>query len=210
MANIILGIDLGTTNSCMAYVDGTGTAQVIPNAEGFRTTPSMVAFTKNGEMLVGAAAKRQAVTNPESTVFSAKRLMGMCLEESAKLADNFPFKLEADGQGKVLISTPNAGRSFLPEQIAGFVLKKLKDDAEAYLNTRIEHAIITVPAYFSDRQRQATKDAGSLAGLQVLHILNEPTAAAVAYGLQSESKEMAAIFDLGGGTFDVTLLKIGG
>lgn len=206
----VLGIDLGTTNSCMAVMEG-GEAVVIPNAEGARTTPSVVAFTKNGERLVGQAAKRQAVTNPQNTVFSAKRLIGKKVDEVAELAKNLPFKIVRGKNDDAWIECENGGKTerFSPEQISSMVLAKLKADAEAYLGEPVTQAVITVPAYFNDAQRQATKDAGKIAGLEVLRIINEPTAASLAYGLDKKKDEKIAVYDLGGGTFDISVLEIG-
>jgi molecular chaperone DnaK len=206
----ILGIDLGTTNSCMAIMEG-GEPVVIPNAEGARTTPSVVAFTKSGERLVGQAAKRQAVTNPKNTVFSAKRLIGRKFSETREEAKNFPFKVSEgrNGDAYIEVQVGDKTEQFAPQQISAFVLGKLKADAEAYLGEKITQAVITVPAYFNDSQRQATKDAGKIAGLEVLRIINEPTAASLAYGLDKKKDEKIAVFDLGGGTFDVSILEIG-
>jgi molecular chaperone DnaK len=206
----ILGIDLGTTNSCMAVMEG-GEPVVIPNAEGARTTPSVVAFTKTGERLVGQAAKRQAVTNPRNTVFSAKRLIGRKFSEVSAEAKNMPFKVTEGKNGDAYIEVQSGDKAeqFAPQQIAAFVLGKLKADAEAYLGEKVTQAVITVPAYFNDSQRQATKDAGKIAGLDVLRIINEPTAASLAYGLDKKKDEKIAVFDLGGGTFDVSVLEIG-
>jgi molecular chaperone DnaK len=206
----ILGIDLGTTNSCMAIMEG-GEPVVIANAEGARTTPSVVAFTKTGERLVGQAAKRQAVTNPQNTVFSAKRLIGRKFSEVREEAKNFPFKTVEgkNGDAYIEVKVGDKTEQFAPQQIAAFVLGKLKADAEAYLGEKITQAVITVPAYFNDSQRQATKDAGKIAGLEVLRIINEPTAASLAYGLDKKKDEKIAVFDLGGGTFDVSVLEIG-
>ncbi|HVT73297.1 MAG TPA: molecular chaperone DnaK [Lacunisphaera sp.] len=206
----ILGIDLGTTNSCMAVMEG-GEPVVIPNAEGARTTPSVVAFTKTGERIVGQAAKRQAVTNPKNTVFSAKRLIGRKFTEVSEEARNFPFKVVPgkNGDAYVEVQVGDKTEQFAPQQISAFVLGKLKADAEAYLGEKITQAVITVPAYFNDAQRQATKDAGKIAGLEVLRIINEPTAASLAYGLDKKKDEKIAVFDLGGGTFDVSILEIG-
>ncbi len=206
----ILGIDLGTTNSCMAVMEG-GEPVVIPNAEGARTTPSVVAFTKSGERLVGQAAKRQAVTNPRNTVFSAKRLIGRKFTEVKAEAANMPFKVVEGKNGDAYIEVQSGDKTeqFAPQQISAFVLGKLKADAEAYLGEKITQAVITVPAYFNDSQRQATKDAGKIAGLEVLRIINEPTAASLAYGLDKKKDEKIAVFDLGGGTFDVSVLEIG-
>ncbi|HTO02916.1 MAG TPA: molecular chaperone DnaK [Opitutus sp.] len=206
----ILGIDLGTTNSCMAIMEG-GEPVVIPNAEGARTTPSVVAFTKSGERLVGQAAKRQAVTNPRNTVFSAKRLIGRKFSEIKTESSNMPFKVVEGKNGDAYIEVQSGDKTeqFAPQQIAAFVLGKLKADAEAYLGEKVTQAVITVPAYFNDSQRQATKDAGKIAGLEVLRIINEPTAASLAYGLDKKKDEKIAVFDLGGGTFDVSILEIG-
>jgi molecular chaperone DnaK len=206
----ILGIDLGTTNSCMAIMEG-GEPVVVPNAEGARTTPSVVAFTKGGERLVGQAAKRQAVTNPRNTVFSAKRLMGRKFAEVKNESANMPFKVVEGKNGDAYIEVQAGDKTeqFAPQQIAAFVLGKLKADAEAYLGEKVTQAVITVPAYFNDSQRQATKDAGKIAGLEVLRIINEPTAASLAYGLDKKKDEKIAVFDLGGGTFDVSVLEIG-
>ena len=201
----ILGIDLGTTNSCMAVIEH-GDAKVIPNAEGNRTTPSIVAFTKAGERLVGQIAKRQAVTNPKNTIFSVKRFMGRKFNEVANEADSFPYKLEAAKNGDVAINID--GKQFSPPEISAMILQKLKNDAEAYLGEEIKQAVITVPAYFNDSQRQATKDAGKIAGLEVLRIVNEPTAAALTYGLDKKGEETVAVYDLGGGTFDISILEI--
>ncbi len=206
----ILGIDLGTTNSCMAVMEG-GEPVVIPNAEGARTTPSVVAFTKSGERLVGQAAKRQAITNPRNTVFSAKRFIGRKFTEVRDEARNMPFKVVEgkNGDAYIEVQVGDKTEQFAPQQVAAFVLAKLKADAEAYLGEKITQAVITVPAYFNDSQRQATKDAGKIAGLDVLRIINEPTAASLAYGLDKKKDEKIAVFDLGGGTFDVSVLEIG-
>jgi molecular chaperone DnaK len=206
----ILGIDLGTTNSCMAVMEG-GEPVVIPNAEGARTTPSVVAFTKTGERLVGQAAKRQAVTNPRNTVFSAKRFIGRKFSEVKEEAKNMPFKtIEGkNGDAYIEVQVGDKTEQFAPQQISAFVLGKLKADAEAYLGEKISQAVITVPAYFNDSQRQATKDAGKIAGLEVMRIINEPTAASLAYGLDKKKDEKIAVFDLGGGTYDVSVLEIG-
>ncbi len=206
----ILGIDLGTTNSCMAIMEG-GEPVVIPNAEGARTTPSVVAFTKTGERIVGQAAKRQAVTNPKNTIFSAKRLIGRKFTEVSEEAKNLPYKVVAgkNGDAYIEVQVGDKTEQFAPQQIAAFVLGKLRADAETYLGEKITQAVITVPAYFNDAQRQATKDAGKIAGLEVLRIINEPTAASLAYGLDKKKDEKIAVFDLGGGTFDVSVLEIG-
>jgi len=206
----ILGIDLGTTNSCMAVMEG-GEPVVIPNAEGARTTPSIVAFAKSGERVVGQAAKRQAVTNPKNTIFSSKRLIGRKFSEVREEAKNFPFKVVEgkNGDAYIEVQVGDKTETFAPQQISAFVLGKLKADAEAYLGEKITQAVITVPAYFNDAQRQATKDAGKIAGLEVMRIINEPTAASLAYGLDKKKDEKIAVFDLGGGTFDVSILEIG-
>jgi len=194
----------------MAIMEG-GEPVVIPNAEGARTTPSIVAFTKTGERVVGQAAKRQAVTNPKNTIFSAKRLIGRKFTEVSEEAKNLPYKVIAgkNGDAYIEVQTGDKTEQFAPQQIAAFVLGKLKTDAEAYLGEKITQAVITVPAYFNDAQRQATKDAGKIAGLEVLRIINEPTAASLAYGLDKKKDEKIAVFDLGGGTFDVSILEIG-
>ena len=206
----ILGIDLGTTNSCMAVMEG-GEPVVIANAEGGRTTPSVVAFTKTGERVVGQAAKRQAVTNPRNTIFSSKRFIGRKFSEIREEAKNMPFKVVEGKNGDAYIEVQIGDKTeqYAPQQIAAFILGKLKTDAEAYLGEKITQAVITVPAYFNDSQRQATKDAGKIAGLEVLRIINEPTAASLAYGLDKKKDEKIAVFDLGGGTFDVSVLEIG-
>jgi molecular chaperone DnaK len=206
----ILGIDLGTTNSCMAIMEG-GEPVVIPNSEGARTTPSVVAFAKNGERLVGQAAKRQAVTNPQNTIFSAKRLIGRKFNEVQEEAAHMPFTVVEGKGGDAWIELVEKGekKSFPPEQISSMVLAKLKADAEAYLGEPVTQAVITVPAYFNDSQRQATKDAGMIAGLEVLRIINEPTAASLAYGLDKKHEETIAVYDLGGGTYDISILELG-
>ncbi len=206
----VLGIDLGTTNSCMAVMDGDEPV-VIPNAEGARTTPSIVAFSKTGERLVGQAAKRQAVTNPKNTIFSAKRMIGRNFTELSEEASSLPYSVVGADNGDAYIECQVGDKTekFAPQQIASFVLAKLKADAEAYLGESITEAVVTVPAYFNDSQRQATKDAGKIAGLNVLRIINEPTAASLAYGLDKKSEEKISVFDLGGGTFDVSILEIG-
>ncbi|KAF0094074.1 MAG: molecular chaperone DnaK [Puniceicoccaceae bacterium 5H] len=206
----IIGIDLGTTNSCMAVMEG-GEPVVIPNSEGQRTTPSIVAFSKNGERLVGQAAKRQAVTNPTNTIFSAKRLIGRKFSEVQEESRNLPYTVAEGKNGDAWIEVQENGetKNYPPEQISSMVLAKLKADAEAYLGEKVTQAVITVPAYFNDSQRQATKDAGTIAGLEVLRIINEPTAASLAYGLDKKSDEIIAVYDLGGGTYDISLLEIG-
>jgi len=202
----ILGIDLGTTNSCMAVIQG-GKAEIIPNAEGNRTTPSVVAFTKDGEELVGQVAKRQAITNADNTVFSVKRFMGRKVDSDAISEDkkHVPYKLEAASNGDVRINIK--GRQYSPPELSAKILQKLRRDAENYLGEKITEAVITVPAYFNDSQRKATVEAGQIAGLEVKRIINEPTAAALAYGLQKKKDVTIAVFDLGGGTFDVSILK---
>lgn len=202
----ILGIDLGTTNSCMAVMDG-GESKVIPNAEGNRTTPSVVAFTKDGERLAGATAKRQAVTNPHHTVFSIKRFMGRKFEEVKHETHLVPFEVVKAANGDAHVKIED--KTYSPPEISAMILQKLKTDAEAYLGEEVKDAVITVPAYFNDSQRQATKDAGRIAGLEVKRIINEPTAASLAYGLDKKKDEKIAVYDLGGGTFDISLLEIG-
>ncbi len=202
----VLGIDLGTTNSCMAVMEG-GEPTVIPNAEGGRTTPSVVAFTKDGERLVGSSAKRQAVTNPLNTIFSIKRFIGRKYDEVESEIDLVPYKIIKASNGDAHVKIGE--KVYSPPEISAMILQKLKTDAEAYLGESVTQAVITVPAYFNDSQRQATKDAGKIAGLEVLRIINEPTAASLAYGLEKKSEEKIAIYDLGGGTFDVSILDIG-
>src|SRR6184192_731880 len=201
-----IGIDLGTTNSCMAILEG-GDPVVIENAEGARTTPSVVAFTASGERLVGTVAKRQAVTNPENTVFSIKRFMGRKHAEVKEEETIVPFKVVSGPNGDARVEA--GGKEYSPPEISAMILQKLKTDAEAYLGDTVDSAVITVPAYFNDDQRQATKDAGKVAGLDVKRIINEPTAASLAYGLDKESDQTILVFDLGGGTFDVSVLEIG-
>ena len=202
----VLGIDLGTTNSCMAIMEG-GEPVVIPNAEGMRTTPSIVAFTKNGERLVGQAAKRQAVTNPKHTIFSIKRFMGRKFEEVSRECKLVPYQIVQAGNGDAHVKIDD--QIYSPPEISSMILQKLRTDAEAYLGEKITQAVVTVPAYFNDSQRQATKDAGKIAGLEVLRIINEPTAASLAYGLDKKKDEKIAVYDFGGGTFDVSVLDIG-
>ena len=204
----VIGIDLGTTNSCVAVMEGK-TPKVIENAEGMRTTPSIVAFTDDGERLVGQPAKRQAVTNPERTIFAVKRLIGRryddpMVEKDKKLV---PYKIVRASNGDAWVEVE--GKTYSPSQISAFILQKMKETAEAYLGQKVEQAVITVPAYFNDAQRQATKDAGKIAGLEVLRIINEPTAAALAYGLDKQKTGTIAVYDLGGGTFDISILEIG-
>jgi molecular chaperone DnaK len=204
----VIGIDLGTTNSCVAVMEGSQ-AKVIENAEGARTTPSMVAFTPSGERLVGQAAKRQAVTNPDNTLFAIKRLIGRRFDDPAvqKNIKNVPYKIAPGDNGDAWVDVQ--GKKYAPSQISAFILQKMKETAEAYLGETVTQAVITVPAYFNDSQRQATKDAGKIAGLEVLRIINEPTAAALAYGLERKGHGTIAVYDLGGGTFDVSILEIG-
>src|SRR5216110_1946854 len=201
-----IGIDLGTTNSAMAVVEG-GEPTVIPNAEGGRTTPSVVAFTKDGQRLVGTPAKRQAVTNPKNTIFSIKRFMGRKASEVSEEQKIVPYEVAAGPNGDARVK---AGDKVVPPpEISAMILQKLKADAEAYLGENVSEAVITVPAYFNDAQRNATKDAGKIAGLEVLRIINEPTAASLAYGLDKEHDQTILVFDLGGGTFDVSVLELG-
>ena len=202
----VIGIDLGTTNSVVAVMEG-GSPVVIPNQEGSRLTPSVVAFTKDGEILVGQVAKRQAVTNPENTVFSIKRFMGRRYDEVEQEIKLVPYKVVKAPNGDVRIEI--RGKQYSPPEISAMILRKLKEAAEAYLGEKVTQAVITVPAYFNDSQRQATKDAGKIAGLEVLRIINEPTAAALAYGLDKKKDEQIAVYDLGGGTFDISILEIG-
>ncbi|MEL6602092.1 MAG: molecular chaperone DnaK [Cyanobacteria bacterium J06614_10] len=202
----VVGIDLGTTNSVVAVMEG-GKPSVIANAEGFRTTPSVVAYAKNGDRLVGQIAKRQAVMNPENTLYSVKRFIGRQYSEVNNEASEVPYKIAKVG-GNVKIETSD-GKQYAPEEISAQVLRKLVDDASKYLGEKVTQAVITVPAYFNDSQRQATKDAGKIAGVEVLRIINEPTAAALAYGLDKKSNETILVFDLGGGTFDVSILEVG-
>ena len=203
----IIGIDLGTTNSCVAVMDGKE-ARVIENSEGVRTTPSMVAFTQSGERLVGQSAKRQAVTNPENTLFSIKRLIGRRFIDlvSKKDQDLLPYKI-IDQKGDAWVESNS--KQYSPSQISAFILQKMKETAENFLGEKVDRAVITVPAYFNDAQRQATKDAGKIAGLQVERIINEPTAAALAYGLDKNNSGSIVVYDLGGGTFDVSILEVG-
>jgi len=203
-----VGIDLGTTNSVIAVMEG-GEPVVIPNAEGSRTTPSVVAFTKGGERLVGNLARRQAAVNPQNTVYSIKRFMGRKFGEVESERKIVPYKVKAGKDDRVVVDVPNAGKEFTPEEISAMTLQKLKTDAEAYLGEKVTDAVITVPAYFNDSQRQATKNAGQIAGLNVLRIINEPTAASLAYGLDKKANETILVFDLGGGTYDVSILDVG-
>ncbi|WNZ24506.1 MAG: molecular chaperone DnaK [Leptolyngbya sp. IPPAS B-1204] len=203
----VVGIDLGTTNSCVAVMEG-GKPTVIANAEGFRTTPSVVAYAKNGDRLVGQIAKRQAVMNPENTFYSVKRFIGRRFDEVTHETTEVSYKV-LNVNGNVKIDCPAQGKQFAPEEISAQVLRKLKEDASKYLGEDVTQAVITVPAYFNDSQRQATKDAGKIAGLEVLRIINEPTAASLAYGLDKKTNETVLVFDLGGGTFDVSILEVG-
>jgi len=204
----VIGIDLGTTNSCLSLMDGSD-PKVIENAEGARTTPSMVAFTDGGERLVGQAAKRQAVTNPEDTLFAIKRLIGRRYNDPLTEKDKglVPYKIVEGDNGDAWVEARD--KKYSPSQVSAFILQKMKEPAESYLGTEVTQAVITVPAYFNDSQRQATKDAGKIAGLEVLRIINEPTAAALAYGLEKKDGGVVAVYDLGGGTFDISILEIG-
>ncbi|MFL6773283.1 MAG: molecular chaperone DnaK, partial [Sphingomicrobium sp.] len=204
----VIGIDLGTTNSCVAVMEG-GKPKVIENSEGARTTPSVVAFTKDSERLIGQPAKRQAVTNPDNTIFAVKRLIGRRFDDPITKKDTelVPYKIVKGANGDAWVQA--GGKDYSPSQISAFILQKMKETAEAYLGETVTQAVITVPAYFNDAQRQATKDAGQIAGLEVLRIINEPTAAALAYGLEKEEGKTIAVYDLGGGTFDVSILEIG-
>ncbi len=204
----VIGIDLGTTNSCVAVMEG-GKPKVIENAEGARTTPSVVAFTKDGERLIGQPAKRQAVTNPDNTVFAVKRLIGRRFDDPITKKDTelVPYKIVKGPNGDAWVHA--GGKDYSPSQVSAFILQKMKETAEAYLGETVTQAVITVPAYFNDAQRQATKDAGQIAGLEVLRIINEPTAAALAYGLEKQDGKTIAVYDLGGGTFDISILEIG-
>jgi molecular chaperone DnaK len=201
----IIGIDLGTTNSCVAVLEG-GEPKVIANEEGARTTPSVVGFSKNGERLVGQVAKRQAITNPENTIFSIKRFMGRRYNEVSDEMKMVPFKVVSQGDH---VGVMAQGKEYTPPEISAMILQKLKKSAEAYLGETVTEAVITVPAYFNDAQRQATKDAGKIAGLDVKRIVNEPTAAALAYGLDKKKDETIAVYDFGGGTFDISILEVG-
>src|SRR3982075_3806322 len=206
MANKVIGIDLGTTNSVVSVMEG-GQPAVIVNQEGGRTTPSVVAFTKEGERLVGQVAKRQAVTNPENTIYSIKRFMGRKFLEVAEEVKMVPYKVVEGPNGDVRIEV--RGKLYSPPEISAMILQKLKQSAEDYLGEKVTKAVITVPAYFNDSQRQATKDAGQIAGLEVMRIINEPTAAALAYGLDKKKDETIAVYDFGGGTFDISILEVG-
>ena len=201
----IIGIDLGTTNSCVAVMEG-GEPKVIPNEEGGRTTPSVVGFTKTGERLVGQVAKRQAITNPENTIYSIKRFMGRRYDEVQEEIKMVPYKVVKSGDHVAILAQ---GKEYTPPQVSALILQKLKKAAEDYLGEKVTEAVITVPAYFNDAQRQATKDAGQIAGLDVKRIINEPTAAALAYGLDKGKDETIAVYDFGGGTFDISILEVG-
>src|SRR6266540_1361668 len=202
----IIGIDLGTTNSCVSVMEG-GQPTVIANQEGNRTTPSVVAFTKSGERLVGQVAKRQAITNPENTIFSIKRFMGRRYDEVTEEMKMVPYKVTRGDNVDARVEIN--GKKYSPPEISAMILTKLKEAAESYLGEKITQAVITVPAYFNDSQRQATKDAGKIAGLEVMRIINEPTAAALAYGLDRKKNETIAVYDFGGGTFDISILEVG-
>ncbi|MGL1904018.1 MAG: Hsp70 family protein, partial [Fibrobacterales bacterium] len=202
----IIGIDLGTTNSCVSVMEG-GKPEVIPNSEGARTTPSIVGFTKDGERLVGQVAKRQAITNPEKTIYSIKRFMGRTHEEVSDDEKHIPYHLSGGASDPVRVDIDD--KHFSPPEISAIILQNMKKTAEDYLGETVTQAVVTVPAYFNDSQRQATKDAGKIAGLEVLRIVNEPTAAALAYGLDTNKNGKVAVYDLGGGTFDVSILEIG-
>ncbi len=204
----VVGIDLGTTNSVVAVMEG-GKPTVIPNAEGFRTTPSVIAYTKNGDRLVGQIAKRQAVINPDNTFYSVKRFIGRKSEEVSEELKQVSYIVKSDSQGNIKLECPALKKDFAAEEMSAEVLRKLVDDASKYLGEQVKQAVITVPAYFNDSQRQATKDSGKIAGLEVLRIINEPTAASLAYGLDKKNNETILVFDLGGGTFDVSVLEVG-
>jgi molecular chaperone DnaK len=204
----VVGIDLGTTNSVVAVMEG-GKPAVIPNAEGFRTTPSVIAYTKNGDRLVGQIAKRQAVINPDNTFYSVKRFIGRKSQEVSEELKQVSYVVKTDNQGNIKLECPALTKDFAAEEMSAEVLRKLVDDASKYLGEQVKQAVITVPAYFNDSQRQATKDAGKIAGLEVLRIINEPTAASLAYGLDKKNNETILVFDLGGGTFDVSVLEVG-
>merc|ERR1712045_984628 len=204
----VVGIDLGTTNSVVAAIEG-GQPSVITNAEGLRTTPSIVAYTKKQELLVGQIAKCQAVINPENTFFSVKRFIGSKENELSQDARQLPYNVIKDSNGNIKINCSSLKKDFSPEEVSAQVLRKLIDDASVYLGQEVTQAVITVPAYFNDSQRQATMDAGKIAGIEVLRIINEPTAASLAYGLDKKQNETILVFDLGGGTFDVSILEVG-
>merc|ERR1719382_773608 len=208
-AGSIIGIDLGTTNSCVAVMDGSS-PKVLENSEGMRTTPSIIAQTSDGQRLVGVPAKRQAVTNPENTVFATKRLIGRRFDEEATQKDmkNLPYKVVKGKNGDAWVEM--SGEKYSPSQMGAYVLEKMKETAEAYTGGSVQQAVVTVPAYFNDSQRQATKDAGKIAGLDVQRIINEPTAAALAFGMEAKDGQTIAVYDLGGGTFDISILEISG
>lgn len=205
----MVGIDLGTTNSCVSVMEGK-TPKVIENSEGARTTPSVVAFTKDGKRLVGVSAERQAITNSKNTFYATKRLIGRRFDdgEVQREAKITPFDIVRASNGDAWVKAEFDGKMYSPSQIGAFVLTKMKEAAEAYLNQPVKNAVVTVPAYFNDSQRQATKDAGQIAGLNVLRVINEPTAAALAYGLEKSEDKIIAVYDLGGGTFDISILEI--
>jgi molecular chaperone DnaK len=206
MANKVIGIDLGTTNSVVAVMEG-GEPVVIPNSEGARTTPSVIGFSKSGEVLVGAPAKRQMITNPENTIYSIKRFMGRRLEEVPEETKMVPYKVKSGTHN--LAVTEIRDKDYTPQELSAMILQKMKQTAEDYLGEKVTDAVITVPAYFNDSQRKATKEAGEISGLNVLRIINEPTAASLAYGLDKKKNEKIAVYDLGGGTFDISILEIG-
>jgi molecular chaperone DnaK len=206
--NKVVGIDLGTTNSVVAAIEG-GQPTVITNAEGFRTTPSIVAYTKKEELLVGQLAKRQSVVNAENTFFSVKRFIGCKADEVSEESKELPYKVIKDDNGNIKIKCSSLNKDFSPEEVSAQVIRKLITDAKDYLGQDVTKAVITVPAYFNDSQRQATVDAGKIAGIEVLRIINEPTAASLAYGLDKKQNETILVFDLGGGTFDVSVLEVG-
>ncbi|EPS61445.1 chloroplast heat shock protein 70-2, partial [Genlisea aurea] len=208
VAEKVVGIDLGTTNSAVAAMEG-GKPTIVTNAEGQRTTPSVVAYTKTGDRLVGQIAKRQAVVNPENTFFSVKRFIGRKMSEVDEESKQVSYHVIRDENGNVKLDCPAIGKQFAAEEISAQVLRKLVDDASKFLNDKVTKAVVTVPAYFNDSQRTATKDAGRIAGLEVLRIINEPTAASLAYGFEKKSNETILVFDLGGGTFDVSVLEVG-
>jgi heat shock protein 1/8 len=208
VAEKVVGIDLGTTNSAVAAMEG-GKPTIVTNAEGQRTTPSVVAYSKNGDRLVGQIAKRQSVVNPENTFFSVKRFIGRKMSEIDNESKQVSYHVIRDSNGNVKLDCPAIGKSFAAEEISAQVLRKLVEDASKFLNDKVNKAVITVPAYFNDSQRTATKDAGRIAGVEVLRIINEPTAASLAYGFEKKSNETILVFDLGGGTFDVSVLEVG-
>jgi len=204
----VVGIDLGTTNSVVAVMEG-GKPLVIPNSEGSRTTPSVVGFNKDGELVVGQMARRQAVLNPQNTYYGIKRFMGRKYGELTEQSKRVPYTIRRDEVDNIKIRCPRIKKEFAPEEVSAMILRKLAQEAERYLGEEVTGAVITVPAYFNDAQRQATKDAGKIAGLDLLRIVNEPTAASLAYGLEKKGSEKILVFDLGGGTFDVSILEVG-